>query len=403
MIRIKNIRFNMESLYLMMFGAYSFIQIINASLYSINTIANVVMLAVSAIMAALFILRESFNVKHLIVSLLLVATFTFTTFTTGRKNLFLYCFIILCAESVDFKKIVKVSVAATFSAVAVVILSSYAGILRDYTYNHSGSIAHSLGFTYYSAYPYIIFFNMIGYMYVRKKKLTWAEIIFFWLLNSYIYKVSTLRLSYYLALFVIGLYIVLIKFDFGNINSRLFRYISLIAYPFTFIFTIVCALKYNPESAIWVKLNEALSSRISLSHTAFARYNVTLFGQHIENNNMVNQRIVYMNYFYIDSGFVYAILGYGLVFTVLVLIMYSLLFNHVCRKNDKMLFIWLFVLMIFTIINNVWINITYNPILLLFIKAFKETFIKSSIINTEWITGRLQNAYGKSRHKKIIF
>jgi len=72
------------------------------------------------------------------------------------------------------------------------------------------------------------------------------------------------------------------------------------------------------------------------------------------------------NYFYIDSGFFYSLIGYGILFTVIFLLIYSYLYEHSAKNNDKPLFIWLTCVLIFTLINNVWVSIATNPVLLVF-------------------------------------
>ena len=71
-------------------------------------------------------------------------------------------------------------------------------------------------------------------------------------------------------------------------------------------------------------------------------------------------------YFFIDSGYIYAILGYGLIFSVIVVLMYSCLCRFACEKNDKALLIWLISVLLFTISNNTWAELPMNPILVIF-------------------------------------
>ena len=78
------------------------------------------------------------------------------------------------------------------------------------------------------------------------------------------------------------------------------------------------------------------------------------------------------NYFYIDSGYIYSILGYGMLFTITVIILYSILYEKSCKDNNKIIWIWLTATMIFTIVNNSWVTLPYNP-LLIFIFTKSET------------------------------
>ena len=84
------------------------------------------------------------------------------------------------------------------------------------------------------------------------------------------------------------------------------------------------------------------------------------------------QVITWKKYFYIDSGFVYAILGYGVVFTVIILLIYSILTRWAYLQKDSTMLVWLLAVMLFSVVNNTWIGITYNPALLYFFVVMQQ-------------------------------
>ena len=97
------------------------------------------------------------------------------------------------------------------------------------------------------------------------------------------------------------------------------------------------------------------------------------------------------NYFYIDSGYAYSLLGYGIVFTVLIIFMYSVIYYYCCKNNKKKLFIWITAVALFTMINNTWITLEYNPLLFLFFPVFRDLFEsgndnQSDVLNMKEIT-----------------
>ena len=78
-----------------------------------------------------------------------------------------------------------------------------------------------------------------------------------------------------------------------------------------------------------------------------------------------------VKYFYIDSGFAYSLLGYGLIFTVIVVFLYTVLFRYSCFVNDKYLFVCITAVLFFTMINNTWVTLNYNPMLLFSLPALE--------------------------------
>lgn len=374
------IKINKDFFYLATLFIFSFIQIISQSMFYLFTIYSIVKIVVLFALVLITVNRLRLNKIFMCVSTVILVIMAISSYITDRVYIFQSALFIINAYNIDFNKIVKTSILSSVLSVFIVVASSYAGIIPDRTFLRTGSIAHCLGFTYYSTYPYVVMFIMLGYMYLRKK-MNWFEILVFFVLNSYVYKMSTLRLSYYLSIVGLIMYVILCKFDVGNINNKIVKYCSALSYPLTFIFTILCALKYNSKNHLWRKLDDVFSSRISLSQEGFLRYNVKLFGQYIDVNTMNNGKFV-LDYFYIDSGFIYSILGYGVLFSVLITLMYVMIFSYCCDKNDKKMFVWCSILLAFTVVNNVWVSIHINCLLLVFIYVLRYYYIDKRKLST---------------------
>lgn len=327
-----------------------------------------------AVLAFVYICHKEFKLKKIVTSLVILITFFFAAHSTDRNVILIAALFILCADVTSFRKIVKASLMTASAALLCIIGMSQVGILPDYLYTHEGMPAHSLGFGYYSTVPFIVLYCVLQYMYLRKN-LAWFELAGIFVLNYITYRVSSLRLSYYLSILLLIMYIVLIKFDMIALDKGKWKYIACLFYPVGFLFTVWSAKHYTIQGRIWRIMDDILNNRISLSNTAMNRYPITLFGQYIDMQGNL-YHVVNYNYFYIDSGFIYSLLGYGLLFTIIVLFMYSYLFRCSCEENDKMMFIWLMIVLIFSIVNNSWLNITFNPILLCFMMYFGKNHIQ---------------------------
>ena len=57
-------------------------------------------------------------------------------------------------------------------------------------------------------------------------------------------------------------------------------------------------------------------------------------------------------YFYIDSGYMKALLSYGIIFTALLLLVYMLIFRAAIRIGDRVLCIWIFCIALYSVFNN---------------------------------------------------
>ena len=369
-----HIKFDYEGIYLSVFFLFCVSSVFYGSLFGFAYLFyKIVRVVCFCTLAFLWIMQGRINIRQLYLHIIMSFLFATVAYTTGQDTLLVYVLFIITAGGVKKEKIIWTSILGTLPIVLLIFLASYAGIIPDRTYmREGGQLAHSLGFIYYSSYPYIILFNFISYVNVRKKSLHWIELAVAAAINYMIYQISTLRLSYYLMFGAIVMYILLEKFRIFDLRKKLFGFLSLLVFPTAFTITILGALKYDPWRRFWREANDMLSGRISLSQKAFERYSLKLFGQVIKNNNMINGKVVTNNYFYIDSGFVYALLGYGVFMTLLLIVIYSCMLKKSCKDNNKKMFIWLVILAVFTIINNVWISIHFNCLLILFIPYMNE-------------------------------
>jgi hypothetical protein len=144
--------------------------------------------------------------------------------------------------------------------------------------------------------------------------------------------------------------------------------LSELAFPFGAVITWFCMKNYDSSKFYWNLVNKIFSSRLKFMNEGYYKYPIKIMGNYIEMQGASAIRQT-TNYFYIDSGFAYSLLGYGLMFTVILIFLYSVLFKYSCVVNDKALFVWLFSVLIFTMINNTWVSLNYNPILMFSFKA----------------------------------
>ncbi len=355
----------MEFIYLALYMTYSFFNILNTSTIEIDMLMKLVKLMVSISLPCLYLLKKGHTVKSMAVSAIVFIVYFISSRTADKTVLIFYALFIINADLTDFKKIAKCSIASTMTATLMVIFLSKVGVLPDYIFLRGLEKAHCLGFVYYSHYPYILLFNMLSYMYLKQDKLTVIHLAVMLGINYYLYRLSTLRLTYYLTILIMIAYILIVKMKVVSLNNKWIKRLVLLLYPAMFGVAMYTSLHYTPGKRKWRLLNDLLSSRLELQSEAFSRYHIKLFGQYVETRSLINGIIARYNYFYIDSGFIYSVLAYGLIFTVVLIIIYSFLIHRCCQKNDAVAVIWLGALSAFTVINNVWINIPYNCIMMM--------------------------------------
>ena len=95
---------------------------------------------------------------------------------------------------------------------------------------------------------------------------------------------------------------------------------------------------------------------------AFEKYDLSFFGKWIQMTG--NTEMNHMNgkeYFYIDCGYLFSFISYGILFTIVLICLFTFVFDRSRLLDNKMLFVWAVIIMLFSMINNTWIVVRYNP------------------------------------------
>lgn len=343
---------------------YLFVEIVNKPrlLWLICPLITVVVILVIAFWGR-------YSKKDLIVQFVVMLLFAVVAVQTDRAFLMVYAALLCGANITSFVNIVKTCVASCVGIVLLTAVGDSLGVIPNNLVYRSGVTIETFGFGWYSVVPFTFLFVVLGVFYIKsesQKKASWGELLVIFLINLWLYSVTTLRLTFYLMLLVIGLYIILVKIDLIDLRKKGIVYLSVLLYPVLFAFTIWINHAYDPSVPLLARLDTVLTGRLSLGHEGLERYPINFFGQKIQTSAGQD------SYFYIDSGYLYSLLGYGILFTALILLMYVFLCRYAAVNNHKPLFIWLITVAAFSFINNAWISLYMNPILMMFPVAFRS-------------------------------
>lgn len=169
-------------------------------------------------------------------------------------------------------------------------------------------------------------------------------------------------------------------------QHKILNCIATALYPVTAALVIVASFKYK-SSSLLSALNIIINYRLKFNLQGFEQYGVSLFGQKIVSaeeyidDNFIN------HYFYIDCGYVYMLIGYGLLLFIIIMLMYTLLSRYAAVNDDIKLMSWCFAICVFSIINNIMFNTALNPLLILGIKLLLSN--KTSDGKRGWMPNRV--------------
>ena len=326
--------------------------------------------------SAVFFLSSFCIVKHKILDfakLLLTGATIFISAVFMHNIAFaLYGLSIVTATHIDTYKIVKSSVINNALFLTMVIVPAMLGFIPDDIYYHGNMKAHCLGFAYYSNIPYIVLMEtIVGYYLTRSKRQEILFLILSFPVHILVYKICTVRL----VLYVYILFLILILM-LNFIKRKHYKFLGRVAtflYPVTGALVIVASFKYK-DSAILSVINLMINYRLQFNLQGFERYGVTLFGQKIENTQGYIDENFVNHYFFIDCGYVYMLIGYGLILFIIIMLIYTLLSRYAVKTYDIKLMSWCFTICVFSIINNIMFNTALNPLLIIGIKLLMSNY-----------------------------
>lgn len=375
---------NNEKIFLGLYALFIIVDILDNSLYSVHFFWRVTIIFEMLFLLLLILSRRTFQSYQLAIFVVGLTLFAIAAFSTGREYLIVYALFLINSDLTAFENIVRVSKNSSIITTLVVLLSSIVGIIPNMRFQERMRTAYGFGFSYYSALPFIVFFIMLMDFYCNNsnnRKNTLSKYFLWGIIQYIVYYFSTLRLTLYLSIISIGLFFIVDKVKGLKLNKKFFVFGSIILFPLGACICAYVMYMYNASNVIWLTFNRFLNNRLYLSHLGLQRYPLKLFGQKIVTNTVIkNGYVQTSNFFYIDSGFVYSLLGYGVVFTVFLIIMYSYIMYSACKKNQKAIFIWGVMVCIFSLVNNTWVSITYNPLLFAFPLMIRESLRKNKVI-----------------------
>lgn len=289
------------------------------------------------------------------------------------SNVLASSMLILAAYNIPFSHIAKTCI-RVLAIVFLIVLSALAlGLVEDQLYDRDlesfgRSYAHDIGFKYYSFYSYLGMGFVQCCLYLWRNRLNFIKIMFLIVFSYIFFVLSTTRLQLYACTAFIVAIVLLPHIPKKILNNKLLAALAVIAYP------LICFILYYVSKYFilyffydgYDELNHIMNGRIRLNEEALLRYDVTLWGNDLDLDNSNKF------YFYIDSGYLHVLLGDGLVFISIILLLYSILTYKIFKARAYYLYIWIIIYAVLNISNGFLVAILANPILLLALSDIKS-------------------------------
>lgn len=280
---------------------------------------------------------------------------------------------VFCARSIQFQKMARISLVVMVLLVAFVVVSGLVGVIPNYTSGDGGDrVRCFMGFRYALYLPQYLFTITGLTLYLDGSRIHPGRIAALLAVNVAAYYLTDSRLSFWLAIALLGVYVIACvivdRFPASRgavcLVARLLPYSVVVFAAIGIGFT----LAYN-SSVHWMEaVNSVLGNRLSLGQAAFDLYPPTLFGQRIDfvgnGLDLSGAQSQTTNTFYVDCLYLKLLLQLGIVPSAVLLGATTCLMRRMVRGSQWVLLLVLFFVAAHCVVDDLSLNLYFNVFLL---------------------------------------
>lgn len=291
---------------------------------------------------------------------------------SSDKTMVLYLLFFVAAVGISSEQVIRVYMFTQGALLSFLVIGSQLGIVQDYVRTGGGRVRHFLGFSWTTTSAILFLFILLQYIFIKKGKLSLIENMIMIGVSSFFYVMTDSRFAFLICgASVVFFWLFNKVIEKGMFVVSLKKYVILLPYLIGF-FAIALHFYYNPNSNIYYKLNDLLSDRLRLGQSAIETYGISLVGKPIEWIGFSISENLKGVYNYVDCSYIQIMLNYGLIFMVMILLLYGLLLKN-SIENKKYYLTWLvIIILVFSITEPRLCNLTFNPFILLTVTEITE-------------------------------
>ena len=250
---------------------------------------------------------------------------------------------VYCGRNVSFEKIAKFTIYVSSVILVTIILSAYAGIIKNYVEVSGNRYREYLGFRY-SLFPAAIIFNITALvLYLNRGRLKVLHAILLGMSNAFIFYKTNSRLSFYMAVLMILCMLLFQRFPKILEYSRILHSGMSLSFIIAAAVSVILTIKYN-ENVSWMRIaNQVFNNRLKLGNRSLTLYGVSLLGK--QNMEWVGNGLdsfgnkSTQTYLWVDNFYISMMQRFGiLVFAIIVLLLTFTLFKCLKKRNYYLMF-----------------------------------------------------------------
>lgn len=260
----------------------------------------------------------------------------------------IYAFIFVIAS---YKKNLKLIIRSIFITYTSLLLLSFTfsklGIIENLEIYRpeDGKIRYSLGMTHPNTFYIYYFISISSFIYLQNK-ITLLKKIIILLVSYYFYYLTDSRTGFIMIILLLISVQLTVNLNFEK--YKIFKYIILNLFSILTITSYSATVLFN-NSAIFGFLDSILSHRITLMKKFYDMYGINMWGNFVKYKALENG-IVSNQYMILDNTYMYLLIDMGLIFTIMLCILYYRLFKILIsmKLNKELIIISIYMLFAFS-------------------------------------------------------
>ena len=145
------------------------------------------------------------------------------------------------------------------------------------------------------------------------------------------------------------------------LKFKINRIIVSLIFVLCLLFSIWITVNFT-NSVEWMrKINVALNYRMAYAHDAFIKYGINLLGSRVQ---WVLVTTSSQRYFYVDSSYIQIIIQYGIIVTIIIISLFTLLMLVNVQEGNQVALVVLGMIALHSITDPQLFNLAYNPFIL---------------------------------------
>ena len=308
------------------------------------------------------------KIKYWLIFGMVVFCVIIATLNISSLSLLISVLFMFAVVDIDLNRLSSYAFYVNTFFVFTIVFFSLIGVLPIRLKEQSG-LNYVMGFVATNTFSIAVLRSVLLYVLSRYKKLSWRHCICFSIIGWFVYDLTKSRIFFVSIILIVFLIIYSKKLKYA-FSSKLFFCIYMLIVPVFIFLSVYYGSLYSPEIDKMVELNKLFSGRLFFINYYLSQYGISMWGQEIEYTTVHSTLSDGTIWFGLDNSYVYALICFGAVVSLILLLIFETLIYKTYKLNYRPLIIYIIIMSIIGITENGLFYVTMNFAMLYTLNLF---------------------------------